>query len=180
MRAWYFDETSNDPRDLCVLNDRFITQEILDGLNVECLTFDADNYENDKDYNQFKIDRNYNYQDIITVSKDTIPDYDEKVKSFLREHIHDDEETRAIADGSGFFDVRDKNDEWIRIEVSKGDLLVIPAGIYHRFIPTKTDFIKAIRLFVGNPVWTPINRDSDEKAIAQSEIRQKYLASIVK
>ena len=33
-----------------------------------------------KDYNQFKIDRNYNYQDIITVSKDTIPDYDEKVK----------------------------------------------------------------------------------------------------
>ena len=33
-----------------------------------------------KDYNQFKIDRNYNYQDIITVSKDTIPDYDEKVR----------------------------------------------------------------------------------------------------
>ena len=33
-----------------------------------------------KDYNQFKIDRNYNYQDIITVSKDTISDYDEKVK----------------------------------------------------------------------------------------------------
>ena len=60
----------------------------------------------------------------------------------MREHIHDDEETRAIADGSGFFDVRDKNDEWIRIEVSKGDLLVIPAGIYHRFIPTKSDFIK--------------------------------------
>ena len=29
MRAWYFDEKTNDPRDPCVLNDRFITQVII-------------------------------------------------------------------------------------------------------------------------------------------------------
>ena len=29
MRAWYFDENANDPRDPCVLNDRFINQVII-------------------------------------------------------------------------------------------------------------------------------------------------------
>ena len=39
---------------------------------------------------------------------------------------------RAIVSGEGYFDVRDQNDKWIRIKSEKGDLLVIPAGIYHR------------------------------------------------
>ena len=41
--------------------------------------------------------------------------YDEKVKQFLREHIHDDDEARAIVEGCGYFDVKDTHDSWIRI-----------------------------------------------------------------
>ncbi|RYG65580.1 cupin domain-containing protein [archaeon] len=129
--------------------------------------------EDDPVLAKIRADRGYTYTDTIIVSPDKLPAYEDKIKSFYREHIHYDEEIRYCMEGSGYFDVRGFSDEWIRVSVDAGDLIVLPEGIYHRFTCDNKNYIKAMRLFVGEPIWTPYNRDEiDEKKNAS---RQKYV-----
>lgn len=90
--------------------------------------------------NEVASERGYKNRDEITISPSTMGDvYEDKVKSFFHEHLHEDEEIRYILDGSGYFDVRDKDDAWVRIKLDKYDLMIMPAGIYHRFTTDETN-----------------------------------------
>uniref|UniRef100_A0A7S1BVL9 Acireductone dioxygenase n=1 Tax=Corethron hystrix TaxID=216773 RepID=A0A7S1BVL9_9STRA len=118
-------------------------------------------------------DRGYSYADVLTIHPDYLPGFDQHVKNFFTEHIHADEEIRYILGGSGFFDVRDPDNNWVRVHVKKGDLMTLPEGIYHRFTCDETDYIHAMRMFIGVPVWTPINRFTTDTESHTS--RKKYI-----
>lgn len=83
--------------------------------------------------------------------------------------MHEDEEIRYIIEGGGYFDVRGEfvesvylssgqcsctwlfteapTDDWVRLHVGSGDMLVLPAGIYHRFGLDMGMKSRTIRLF---------------------------------
>ena len=51
-------------------------------------------------------------------------------------------------------------DSPIRIEVSEGDMIVIPANTFHRFYLTDAKHIRCMRLFANNEGWAPLYREA--------------------
>ncbi|KAK9101080.1 hypothetical protein Scep_024510 [Stephania cephalantha] len=147
IQAWYMDDSNEDQR-LPHHRDpkEFVSLDRLDELGVLSWRLDADKYETDEVLKKIREERGYSYMDFCEVCPEKLPNYEEKIKNFFEEHLHTDEEIRYCVAGSGYFDVRDKNDGWIR----------------------------AMRLFVGDPVWTPFNRPHDDLPA-----RKEYLEAFV-
>lgn len=171
LEAWVMDEDTTDQRlpHRREPNKR-VPVALLAELGVLAWTLNADNYASDERLAAIRKVRGFSYDDIVSISRDTLPDYEAKLAIFYTEHLHADEEIRYVLEGSGYFDVRGKQDEWIRIACKKGDMILLPEGIYHRFTLDEGDYVKAMRLFVGDPVWTPVNRPCDNHPS-----RSKYL-----
>jgi len=170
VAAWYIPDSINDQQEENKgSTPQYVALDSLkDSTGVLALHFDPKNYTDD--LNNIIKERGYQNQDEITCSPEKLENYSEKLKTFFIEHLHDDEEVRFVVEGSGYFDVRDDEDKWIRVEVTPGDLLVIPAGIYHRFTLDTSNYIKAKRLFLADPNWIPFNRPADDHPA-----RVKYL-----
>ncbi|KAF8866002.1 1,2-dihydroxy-3-keto-5-methylthiopentene dioxygenase [Acephala macrosclerotiorum] len=167
MKAYWFDNEAGDQR-LPHDSGRVVSPSYLEKLGV--LYY---NISNEADVDQLAKDRSYKNRDMITVSPEKMGEvYEEKVKMFFNEHLHEDEEIRYIRDGSGFFDVRSEDDEWVRIFLVKDDLIILPAGIYHRFTTDDKNYIVAMRLFKEEPKWTPLNRGPE---VDVNPFRKEYL-----
>ncbi|KAI1936135.1 1,2-dihydroxy-3-keto-5-methylthiopentene dioxygenase [Ophidiomyces ophidiicola] len=169
MRAYWYDNKQGDQR-AAHDSGRAVDPSYLENIGV--LYYKCDLPE----VNAIAGLRGYKNRDEITVSPEKMGDvYEEKVKMFFNEHLHEDEEIRYILDGEGYFDVRSRGDEWVRILVEKDDLLILPAGIYHRFTTKESNYIKALRLFQDEPKWTPLNRSPQ---VDDNEYRKKYVESL--
>ncbi|ODV69222.1 Acireductone dioxygenase [Hyphopichia burtonii NRRL Y-1933] len=129
--------------------------------------------------NELAKERDYKNRDQVSLNlgsfNDDIEAFNNKMAQFYKEHYHEDEEIRYIVSGEGYFDVRDQGDKWIRTKLVANDLLILPAGIYHRFTLTsaKRD-VKAVRLFKDEPKWEAINRDTGRLSSA----RENYVKTV--
>ncbi|KAK7818554.1 1,2-dihydroxy-3-keto-5-methylthiopentene dioxygenase 2 [Quercus suber] len=143
LQAWYMDDSDEDQRLPHHKEPKeFVSLDQLAELGVLSWRLDADNYETDEEFKKIRESRGYSYMDFCEVSPEKLPNYEEKIKSFFEEHLHTDEEIRYAVAGSGYFDVRDRNDKWIRVWVKKGGMIILPAGIYHRFTLDSDNYIK--------------------------------------
>ncbi|RDA83420.1 hypothetical protein CP532_4984, partial [Ophiocordyceps camponoti-leonardi (nom. inval.)] len=165
MKAYVYDNIEGDQR---LPHDSGLTVSIEDLSRVGVRYYHCPSLS---DVDKLATERGYKNRDEITVSPHALGSvYEEKVKTFFEEHLHEDEEIRYIQGGRGYFDVRGPEDVWMRVMLEKDDLLILPAGIYHRFTTDDSNYVHAMRLFKDEPQWTPFNRcpDSDQNTIRRS------------
>ncbi|GKT73302.1 ARD/ARD' family protein [Colletotrichum tofieldiae] len=124
MKAYWYDNLDGDQR-LAHDSGREVTIDELKKLGVFYHRIpDLDGV------NQLASERGYRNRDEIIVSPEKMGDvYEEKVKSFFHEHLHEDEEIRFVRDGHGYFDVRSVDDAWVRIRVEKAGCRASKHGV---------------------------------------------------
>ncbi|KAH7163982.1 hypothetical protein DER46DRAFT_626028 [Fusarium sp. MPI-SDFR-AT-0072] len=167
MRAYFYDGLPGDQR---LPHNSGMPVSVDDLMNIGVYYYHLPELES---VDNLAKERGYKNRDEITVSPQAMGDiYETKVKSFFAEHLHEDEEIRYIRGGRGYFDVRSKDDDWVRVLLEKDDLLILPPGIYHRFTTDESNYVHAMRLFKEDPKWTPLNRGPD---VDKNEHRQEYV-----
>lgn len=119
MKAYWYDNQPGDQR-LPHDSGREVSPSYLSNLGIMHYNYPTSDLS---PVNELAKSRDYKNRDEITISPTTLPNYEDKVKMFFNEHLHEDEEIRYILDGGGFFDVRSKDDDWVRIKLEKGDLM---------------------------------------------------------
>mmetsp|Transcript_4055 Transcript_4055/g.4604 ORF Transcript_4055/g.4604 Transcript_4055/m.4604 type:complete len:344 (+) Transcript_4055:134-1165(+) len=148
--------------------------------------FPFSNGTNDEELQELRDEEDYQYADIVAVTS--------FIPSYWEEHFHEADTMRYILDGSGYFDLRDLNNEWVRMYVTAGDFLEWPAGIQHRFtIDNATDtgtggygdgtqppFIQAMRLYKGSssPDWESVYEAMPGNNTARDDYVATYLCDI--
>ncbi|KAK4114059.1 Acireductone dioxygenase [Canariomyces notabilis] len=171
MKAYLYDNLPGDQR---LPHDSGTALSASDLSAIGVLYYHIDSIEG---VDALAAERGYKNRDEITVSPEKMGDaYETKVKMFFDEHLHEDEEIRYIRDGKGYFDVRDKGDRWVRIWLEKDDLIILPAGIYHRFTTDESNYVHAMRLFKDEPKWTPLNRSED---LDSNPHRKQYVSQFL-
>src|SRR5262249_5344031 len=80
-------------------------------------------------------ERGWSKQDDVRLSAMN-PKDDAAIAREIDEHLHLVEEVRLFLEGEAVYDVRARDERWVRIWVAMGDAIVIPARRYHRFLPS--------------------------------------------
>jgi len=110
------------------------------------------------------------FSDILTITQ--------FYSKFWDEHFHGGSSIRYILNGTGFFDIRDLNDEWVRVKVSTGDFMQFPAGLSHRFSVDESKYIHVMRFSeAASTEWTAYSRSNYNSTnnIHRKQYEEEYL-----
>ncbi|KAG6490252.1 hypothetical protein ZIOFF_051537 [Zingiber officinale] len=107
-------------------------------------------YENEEQVKQIRESRGYSHSCTLDLHPERLPNFEQILKRIFVEHLHLDDEISYCIQGSGYHDVRDENDRWIRIAVKEGVMILLPAGIYHRLALDLNNYLK-ILIFNAGP-----------------------------
>ncbi|KAJ7541159.1 hypothetical protein O6H91_10G048900 [Diphasiastrum complanatum] len=176
LQAWEYlssDEDQKLPHKHCP--NRPVAAKHINELGVLNWKLDIKEWDTNPLLEEIKKDRGYNYSEILTLSPQDIEDFEEKVKIFFKEHMHSQEEIRLILDGSGYWDIRDYDGKWLRFRVTKGDLIVLPAGMFHRFTLDESNYVKALLLYTEVPYRTQQLERTEDESIARKLYVEKFL-----
>ncbi len=103
---------------------------------------------------ELKAAGGYVTADVVDVKPDT-PGLEAMLAKFNREHWHAEDEVRFVVAGRGLFHLHPETGPVVAVEVTPGDLLVVPQGTRHWFDLCGDRRIRAIRLFQEVSGWTP-------------------------
>jgi 1,2-dihydroxy-3-keto-5-methylthiopentene dioxygenase len=137
--------------------DSSIAPDVLAARGILSWSVPADDASREELIATIKREHGYVDEDFVELQPD-MPNLGEICAKFDKEHFHTEDEVRYVVAGAGIFDVRDPDDQWVRIEVTPGDMIVIPARMYHRFYLTEEKQIRCMRLFANHDGWAPLYR----------------------
>ena len=80
-----------------------------------------------KRLSRIRQERNKIATDVLILDENVI-DLESKLDVLYEPAVKEDEEVFMLLDGSMYYDVEVEEDEWIRMFLERGDLIVIPKG----------------------------------------------------
>jgi cupin superfamily acireductone dioxygenase involved in methionine salvage len=139
---------------------------------VQVWQVDADKYKTDDTLAIFRKRPDYSYEDIFQITPEVL-----ETKKIGEEHLHADGEVRLCLSGGGNVDVRDTEDKWIRLVVSKGDLWSVAPGVFHRFSLGDNEQGTFLRICMGSPCWKAAFRASVTDSCVERQMYRKIAAN---
>ncbi|ACY16746.1 1,2-dihydroxy-3-keto-5-methylthiopentene dioxygenase [Haliangium ochraceum] len=128
-----------------------------EGVLYQSLPTEPSGYQDTMDH--LKGERGYIEQDQVALTPD-MDNLDAICAKFIDEHLHDEDEVRFVLEGEGVFEIRARDERWMKVEVEPGDLIIVPAKRYHRFYLSDSKTIRCVRLFRDKSGWVPHYRQA--------------------
>lgn len=100
----------------------------------------------------------YQSADVVTLAP-IIPNLDQILEPFKREHYHTENEIRFVVDGAGVFTINPRTSSVFDVSMVPGDFISVPAGTWHWFNLGPEKRIKAVRIFESSEGWAAIYDD---------------------